>query len=186
MVQKKELSLLPESENPTSLIARITNWLTSVGRFVIVFTELFVILAFISRFWLDRKNSDLSEIIRQRRAILESTQPFEKDYQLLQNRLSFIKKFYLLQPDYSSSLSSLVESTPPDILFNKLSINSDPVTKVLSAKLALNAYQESSIVDFITNLSLNPNIDKVNIDSIEKKAKEIKYTISVTLQFKKA
>ena len=80
MPSKKEISLLPAEENLNTFSARFLKWVTSVGRVVIVFVELIVIGAFLSRFWLDRKNSDLSETLRQQKAILASTQEFEKDY----------------------------------------------------------------------------------------------------------
>jgi len=76
MANKKELSLLPDSSNPNSFSARFIKWVTTIGRWVMTLTELIVISAFISRFWLDRKNSDLSDLIRQKQAILESTQEF--------------------------------------------------------------------------------------------------------------
>ncbi|MBU1129800.1 hypothetical protein KKE45_00570, partial [Patescibacteria group bacterium] len=89
---KKEISFLPKHQDNHSFIAKLVRWVTTVGRSVIIFTELIVIAAFVSRFWLDRKNSDLSESIRQQKAILESTAPFEKDFLILQNRLKAIKK----------------------------------------------------------------------------------------------
>ncbi|MBU4397602.1 hypothetical protein KKC08_05560 [Patescibacteria group bacterium] len=80
---KREISLLPKDQDNNSSTAKLIRWITTVGRVVIIFTELIVIAAFVSRFWLDRKNSDLSESIRQQKAILESTALFEVDYSTL-------------------------------------------------------------------------------------------------------
>lgn len=183
MTAQKGISLLPNEEDVTSLPSRIIRWLTSIGRFVIVFTELIVIGAFISRFWLDRKNSDLSEIIRQQKAILESTQDFEKEYSFLQQRLKFIKDFYKNQPQYTSKVNSLVESTPGDIAFNNLTIKHSESGTIL-AMISLTAYKEDSIVDFITNLILNPQIQSVDVKTIEKKQKETGYSVNISLNFK--
>lgn len=185
MPAKKEISFLPEEEDINSLPSRVLRWLTTVGRFVIVFTELIVICAFLSRFWLDRTNSDLSEVIRQQKAILDSTADFEKEYSQLQKRLSYIKSFYSSQPEYQSKVETLVESTPEDIFFNNLNISRDPDKGVISSTINLIAYQESSIVDFITNLLVNPRIASVNISSIEKKPRDSKYNISLSLIFAK-
>jgi len=87
MPPKKEISLLPSEENLNSPLAKITKWATSTGRVVIIFVELIVILAFLSRFSLDRRNADLSETLRQQKAILASTKDFENDYLSLQKRL---------------------------------------------------------------------------------------------------
>ena len=186
MAVKKEISLLPESENPNSIGVHFFNWVTTAGRGTIVITEFIVILAFISRFWLDRKNSDLSEISRQKQSILESVVPFESEFVKLQQRLAYIKDFYNNQPQYDKQINSLITSTPQDLFFEKLSISNNEQSKSITIDTSLVAYKEESIVSFITNLMLNPDIDQVNVNKIEKKEKESQYSISLTLFFKSA
>lgn len=183
MPPKKEISLLPEENNPQSFSNRFIRWLTTAGRFVIVFTELIVIMAFVSRFWLDRKNADLSETIRQQTSILESTKDFENEYLVLQQRLSFVKNFYQKPPDYAPKIQSLIESSPPGIVYNRFSLSHPEESPLIQSDMVVYAYQESSIVDFVTNLILNPNVNSVNIKNIEKKPKDTKYTISLSLSF---
>ena len=120
MPPKKEISLLPQEENNQSPLARFLRWATGVGRVVIVFTELIVILAFLSRFWLDRENADLSDTLRQQKAIITSTKEFEEDYLSLQERLNYIDKFYKNQPDLARYMRSLVNTVPHDIFFQRL------------------------------------------------------------------
>jgi hypothetical protein len=184
MAVKKELSLLPESENPRSFSARFFKWITTTGRVTIILTELIVISVFISRFWLDRKNSDLSEVARQKQAILESIVPFETEFVQLQKRLSYIKDFYSNQPEYSSQINSLITSTPEDLFYKNLSVSKDEKSKSTVIDTSLIAYKEESIVSFITNLMLNPDIDQVNVNKIEKKEKENEYSVLITLFFK--
>lgn len=184
MAGKKDLSLLPEAENPNSFISRLFYWLTTVGRWVIVLTELIVVSAFISRFWLDRKNSDLSEVLRQQETILESTQDFEKEFVTFQQKLKTIKEFYADQPDYVTKITSLVNGTPSDIVYNNLSIKKDEESGDISANASLIAYREESIINFISNLMLNPAIKNVDINQIEKKDKENSYSISISVIFK--
>jgi len=182
MVAPKEISLLPREEDLNSPTARFLRWATTVGRYVIVFTELIVISAFISRFWLDRKNADLSEVIRQQKAILETTKTFEKDFSLLKQRLDKIKLFYAQQPLYDQNLSSLVKSTPPQIVYDNLIISRDQDDRV-SVIASLSSSSETAIVDFITNLILNPDIQKVDVKNIEKKLKSDTYSINLLLIF---
>jgi Tfp pilus assembly protein PilN len=183
MPAKKEISLLPEEENLDSFSARAINWLTNVGRYVIVFTELIVICAFLSRFWLDRINSDLSEVIRQQQAILDSTSSFKTEYSNLQQRLNVIKSFYQDQPEYQSKIQTISESTPLDITLTKLTLDQNQSN--VSASLSFSAYQEDSIVNFITNLIVNPNIATVDIQTIEKKTRENTYRVDLSLVFGK-
>jgi Tfp pilus assembly protein PilN len=185
MPAKKEVSLLPSEDNANSFWPRFTKWITTVGRVVIIFTELIVILAFLSRFWLDRKNSDLSESIRQQKAIIGSTLDFEADYNSLQQRLKFITDFYRQQPDYLSALNSSLSSLPEGIYFQNFSLNYDEISSRLSSKIELYTYQEDSLVSFINNLRLNPDIDSVNVQKIEKKTKDSKYYLNIDLLFKK-
>lgn len=186
MALKKEISLLPDEHNSSLLSARIIKWAVTVGRYVIVFTELIVIGAFISRFWLDRKNSDLSEIVRQQKAILESTHAFEEEYILLNNRLTAIKQLYSSQPDYGPGINSLVNSTPREITYKSLTVQKDQNSSDVQLELSVFAYQENSIIDFMTNLLLNPTFDSVSVNSIEKKPKDSKYTVNLSLVVKPA
>ncbi len=184
MATKKEISLLPDSYNPNSFNARFIKWLTTIGRWVMTLTELIVISAFISRFWLDRKNSDLSDLIRQKQAILESTQYFESEFLSLQQRLSFIKNFYSQDFGYSSKINTLIESTPSDLIYQNLSLAPDSTTQKISASATVTAFSESSIIKFISNLMANTSIETVNINRIEKKMKENNYSISFSVVFK--
>ncbi|MDD4937579.1 MAG: hypothetical protein PHX34_00955 [Candidatus Shapirobacteria bacterium] len=183
MAVKKEISLLPETENPNSFGAKFFKWLTTVGRWVIILTELIVISAFISRFWLDRKNSDLSETVRQQEAILNSTKYFETEYASFQERLKTIKDFYSNQPEYNQQLLSLINSTPNNLIYDNLSIQKDSESNQTVAMASLIAINEDSIVNFISNLMLNPDIKTVNINKIEKKPKENSYTVSISVIF---
>lgn len=178
MSGKKELSLLPEESNNNSFVAVAIRYITSVGRFIIVFTELIVICAFISRFWLDRQNSDVSEVLRQQKAILESTAEFEQEYISLQSRLTYIDSYYKSQPNYVRNIKALVSSLPPDVFFQTFTVT--PTT----SRVSLFSYQEDSLVNLIVNLSLNPAISTVDIQKIEKKSKDSKYLVDLALKFK--
>jgi len=186
MPRKKELSLLPDEANQNTPLARLIQWSTTVGRYIIVFTELIVISAFLSRFWLDRKNSDLSEVVRQQKAILNSTADFEDEFSLLQSRLKFIDTSFKNQSDYPSLIKSLVNTVPNDIFFQSFNLGQDEANpSKLTSAVSLYTYQEDSVVSFITNLTLNPDIDSVDVRRIEKKAKDNKYYVDISLTFKK-
>jgi len=185
MPSKKEISLLPNEENLNTLSARFLKWVTGVGRVVIIFTEMIVIGAFLSRFWLDRKNSDLSEILRQQKAILGSTEEFEKDYISLQERLKFIKNFYKTEPKYVESLNSLIQSIPDGIYFQNISFRTGEKTNEINSTVESFSYQEDAIINLIVNLKLNPDINSVKVQKIEKKTKDSKFYLSIGLTFKK-
>jgi len=177
MAVRKELSLLPEESNNNSFTARLIRYLTTVGRYIIVFTELIVISAFVSRFWLDRQNSDLAENIRQQKAILESTTEFETEYISLQSRLKYIDTQYKAQPKYVANIKSISSSLPQDVFLQNLSFSES------NAQISVYSYQEDSLVNLIVNLSLNPDISAVDIRKIEKKTKDTRYFVDISLKF---
>ena len=107
-----------------------------------------------------------------------------KNSLVLQQRLAYIKDFYSNQPEYSQQIDSLVTSTPQNLFYENLSISKDEKLKSTTINTSLTAYKEEDIVSFITNLMLNPDIDQVNVNKIEKKEKENQYSISLTLFFK--
>jgi len=181
MPAKKQISLLPQSSRPDSLVAKMVDWLTTVGRVVIIVTELIVVAAFFSRFWLDRQNSDLSEKIRQQQAILTSTAEFEKEFNVFQQRLNLIKTLGQHR-NTTNALNSLLQSTPPTIYYQTLSI--DPQSDQLSTRLSATAFSSQSVINFITNLILNNNIQNVAVTSIEKAPKTSFFTINISVNFK--
>lgn len=71
---------------------RIVAWATTYGRYIMITTEIIVLLAFISRFSLDRKNTDLTEEVTQKQAILEANTEFEQSVRSLQANISTAKK----------------------------------------------------------------------------------------------
>jgi type IV pilus assembly PilN-like protein len=180
MPAKKQISLLPDSHRSDNLTSRIVNWVTTIGRVVIIFTELFVVIAFLSRFWLDRQNSDLSEKVRQQRAILTSTAEFEKEFTSFQKRLKIIGDLNK-NSNLGGALDSLLKSTPPDIYFQKLSI--DPQNQQMTTTIDTRAYSSQSVISFITNLILNKDIQKVTVSSIEKAPKTSFYSLRMIINF---
>jgi len=180
---KKQVSLLPSQSNPQSPLNVAMDWLTNVGRVVIIFVELIVVSAFLSRFWLDRTNADLSEMLRQQNAILDSTKEFRLEFNTLKNRLKAIESLNK-HKNITGAINSLIKSTPPTIFYNNLNI--DTTSDQLDTNLSIVAYDNLTMVDFITNLILNPDIDNVTVTKVEKEAKSSYYSLSLSINFKKS
>ena len=60
-----DVNLLEKDDFSESPIGRIVTWAITYGRYIMILTEIVVLLAFISRFSLDRKLTDLNEAIGQ-------------------------------------------------------------------------------------------------------------------------
>lgn len=180
MPSKKEISLLVGADDPNSISDKIVFWVSNVLRYIMVFTELIIIIIFLSRFKLDRENTDLSDRIRQQKSIIQVNANFETEYNSLQQKITLIGKLYKEQPDYYSKIVSIIQNTPSDITFNSLSVENKNSKVVFS--LNVFAYQEEAIIDFINQLSQNKQIKSIEVSNIEKKARENKYNINLILK----
>ncbi len=162
---EREISLLPKEKWEGTVIGRLMNWVFSVGRYIIIFTELIVVGAFISRFWLDRTNSDLSEEVRQQEAILASTSDFEKEFTLFQSRLKTIATALKEPSDPLLSLELIVDSLPADAVLVKYGFSGGEKNE--ASVLAL-IFSESSLVEFVDNLLSESEVSSVRIGTIER------------------
>ena len=86
-----KINLLPVDPFEQGFWGRFLKWGLSVGRYIVIATELVVILAFLSRFKLDRDLSDLNETIAEKQAVLAAYSTLEADYRELAGRLDLIK-----------------------------------------------------------------------------------------------
>lgn len=85
------INLLGDSDMEHTPVGRIVGWAVTYGRYIMIGTEIVVLLAFISRFSLDRKLTDLKEEVTQKQDIIEANLAFEKDIRLLQDKLAKVK-----------------------------------------------------------------------------------------------
>jgi len=122
------INLLPEEEFQKSIYGKIVKWALSTGRYIVVFTELIVILAFLSRFKLDRDLTDLHEKIEQKKAIVASAEDLEKQIINVNDTLSKVKTITDQQNPFSSFIKKFTELIPEEISVDSLSINKNEVT----------------------------------------------------------
>ena len=59
-----EFNLFPKEPWERGAVGQLLTWVLSVGRYVVVFTELIVISAFLYRFGLDRNLTDLRASVK--------------------------------------------------------------------------------------------------------------------------
>jgi Tfp pilus assembly protein PilN len=181
--KKKEISLLPQSENPDSFSSRLINWLTTVGRFIVVFTELIVISAFLSRFYLDRKNSDLSEKIRNNKAILEYSLDFEKDFRLLQQKMQSVSVLDKSNQDLPKLFDQISYLVPPNVVLNRLNVKENKNLYTLT--IAASCYDQDSLYKFLSRLKTRSGLSRISIEKIEKQPKMNLLDINLTIDIPK-
>ncbi len=88
--RKSTIELLPQENWEKGTFGRLLKWALTVGRYIVIITELIVILAFLSRFKFDRDLTDLNEKVKQQQAIVQSSAQFEQKFRFLQKQLLYI------------------------------------------------------------------------------------------------
>jgi hypothetical protein len=180
-MRKKTISLLTEKPLEITLKGRIISWLLKSGRVVVVLTELIVIAAFLSRFWLDRKNTDLSERIRQYQVILTSTSEFEKEFRGFQQRLNKSSKKLAEEKNLALPLEIVAKEVPKEVVLSSFSFRN---TDSPFASLSVVVYSERGLLKFIRNLTRNERVESIRVGAIKKEKLTSGINIDITVNFR--
>ena len=86
--KSQPINLLPKEEFAASTFGRIIKWLLSTFRVIVIVVEVVVMSAFLSRFWLDARSTDLNDQIKQRQSIIASFSSFEQSFRATQAKLA--------------------------------------------------------------------------------------------------
>lgn len=123
--QPVSVNLLDQPEFEASSVAHLLNWAISYGRYIMIGTEIIVLLAFISRFSLDRKLTDLREEIAQKQIILEANQDFEKEFKHLQVSIERVKGLLAGQETPIATFYQIGSILPPDVRITSYKLNKE-------------------------------------------------------------
>lgn len=164
--KESQINLLPQKEFASSTLGRILNWVLSTFRIIVIVTEIIVMIAFLSRFWLDAKNTDLNDEIKQKQAFLAASLPFEKDFKDTQKRLAIFSNIANEKPLISGVLNQISSFLPPDVLLNSTSFNGK------SVEIAGLTQNETSIQQFVVNLQSGDFLQNVALSEVMSSEKE--------------
>ncbi len=159
---KKELkiNLLPQKEFERSTLGRILKWALSSFRMIVIATELIVMAAFLSRFWLDATNSDLNETISQKKAVIASFAETEKKFRTFQKQIEvFAKSTASTQKsEYLNLITSLI---PSGVILSSITDNEN------SVQIVGYSGGEQYISQFLKNLSSAGKFKDVSLNKID-------------------
>jgi len=176
--RKKLINLLPQEEFEASILGRILRWAMTTFRFIVIITELVVMSAFLSRFWLDAKNSDLNDTLEVKSAQISAQSDFEKDFRSLQDRLKIFKD---ASKDTKSSdtLTIISAKTPADVSLVSVSLQDK------SAQVKGTSGSELGIAQFVSNLKADTAFKEVvlgQVSSSEGNSALTVFDIKITLK----
>lgn len=154
------INLIPKDPFFSTIIGKILKWALSGGRYVVIFTELVVIVSFIARFTLDRQVTDLNASINQKKQITLSYGDLEDNFRSAQEKISQFKQTEQ-ETNIADTFANLSEVIPEGVKLEELAIKPSSVA-ISGATLS-----QKSFNYLINNLQLSPKFSSINVGEIE-------------------
>lgn len=156
------INLLGDSEMDHTPLGRIVTWAITYGRYIMIGTEIVVLLAFISRFSLDRKLTDLKEEATQKQDIIEANAGFEREVRVLQDKLAKIKALLVAPVDPLDTLVAFQSLLPSGVYLQSFDLTRDKIT------IQAIAGSTTAFAQFINNLRNARTITAVDIGDMKR------------------
>jgi Tfp pilus assembly protein PilN len=158
--KKSQINLLPQKGFSSSTTGRILLWILSTFRIIVIVTEIVVMGAFLSRFWLDAQNTDLSDEIKEKQVIISSFSTTEKDFKITQKRLAVFSSLIEDKNFANTITDSVVSRLPSDTYLTGLKFT--PEGLILDGT----SPSERSIQQFLINLQAVDEMKNIRIQKI--------------------
>lgn len=142
---------------------KFMNWALTVGRLIVIITEIVAVLAFIHRFSLDERLVDLRSAIKQKQTLISLLKQDENKYRNLQDRIATAATFSEKSAKTNKIVLDIIGLIPQGAKINDLTVNKDKIN------IIVNITSISQLTDFINPLKDYPKIKAISIDNIENK-----------------
>lgn len=156
----KPLNLLPKSELERTTWGRVLKWALSGGRYIVILTEMVVIVAFLSRFKLDQDMSDLGERINGKKNVLEVQTAAEIKFRQVQDKINLAKEAKNEGIKKDEIFAALEADVPPGVRLQNLKIEKNEVS------FSAQANSEADLTEFLRRGSQNPKWKEIELSSI--------------------
>lgn len=144
------LDLLKPQSNPEKLPVKLLRWLLSSGRFIFIFVEALVLVAFITRFKLDADLANKKEAIELEIPFIQSLKSYEILIRQTQLKLSTIASFRADSLDYPQILKTIADQTPLGMKI--ISINLKKEVSKITISISAQAQSNNDLSTFLTGL----------------------------------
>lgn len=154
------INLIPKDPFFHTPLGRALQWALSAGRYIIIFTELIVIISFAARFTLDRQITDLNSEIVANAAAIDNYGELENNFRLAQSKIENVQQ---IEQDENivDVFQKLSEVTPQDVTLSQLIITPSAISingKTLS---------QTSFNLLVNNLQLSSQFKNVTVEKVE-------------------
>lgn len=159
IAKSKQINLLPQDDFQSSTLGRVLKWALSSFRVMVIITELVVMSAFLSRFWLDARNSDLNESLNINKAKVLAFKETENEFKRYQQKLGISKSLYS-ESKNSTLVNDITKIMPEDISIQSIQRNDEGI------QIKAVGLSEQSIAQFIVNMGNIKYLSDVNLSQV--------------------
>lgn len=136
-------------------------WVLVAGKWTVIITELIVVGAFLMRFGLDRKLTDLRKGIQKEVVTLESYGDIENEFTIVQKRLSLAAPIIDSNNKEMEIIGLVSKLTPAEVWLENFIIQPGSVT--INAK----SVSLAGFGQFITGLEQSDIFNQISVASVE-------------------
>lgn len=172
----KSINLLPQKGE--GLVDQFLSWALTIGRLLIILTETLALGVFFYRFSLDMKITDLHDVIKNQRAIVEQFKNTEETARDLQARLAFAQKTDATSGIAPGVFADIVEMGRGQVTFRNLVVSTN------SVRIQVQSPSSSTLSLFVNKLKNYQQITSVSVDSIENKTSSALINMNITAHLK--
>lgn len=182
MAKTKKLStinLKPQDEFEKSVVGKILKWSLTTGKSIVILTEFVVILAFLSRFKLDRDLNDLNEEIIQKQFIVESYEDTEAKIVDIQDKMSLVAQIDTTTVKVKDTVNELSKLVPIGVKINSIEFSQGGWNVVAEAD------SEQVYAAFIARMENSGKFAAVTVSDIKYDLRNGKLAFSLITEFEK-
>lgn len=159
MPNNKAINLLPQEEFGASLTGRTLKWAMGTFRIIVIVTEMVVMGAFLSRFWLDAQNSDLTTAIKIKSAQITAQTQVEQQFRSIQSKLIIAKELQAITP-FSQKVNLITSNLPVGVILTGISVSQNTI------QVKGTSPSELAIAQFLTNLKAEATFKDVELGEV--------------------
>jgi Tfp pilus assembly protein PilO len=159
------------------VVDKFLNWALTIGRLIIIVTEVIAVIAFVYRFSLDEKLINLHSEIKQQQNIASSLKNDEAKYRNIQDRIALASTFSAKAAASDQVITDIVKLVPNQMEITNLVLNKNRMT------LDINVLSISSLDAFVESLKNYEKIKSISVDNIENKP-SVGLSVNITITLK--
>lgn len=176
------LDLLKSQTGPGNLIAKITRWLLSTDKYILIAVEIIVLITLFYRFKLDGELEDLNGQIDKKKDLIQTQRSTELKIKQIQFQLTTINTLYKTSADYPQILKNIADQTPRGVKFTTITMGKSESKIII--KINAQAETSSDVSNFTAGLKTDKNFSDVTLVALVVEQNVIKFTINLSAPLK--